>query len=158
MKNTRSMLLNILMHICFFEKLHNTGFTILEHCGFDFKNSKRLPQNAWFVRKLTSDHTRQAMYHTLGIKTASQKLSEIQMLSFNLLVLHSVRYYHTDGCVSIANLLNQTRKQKKVGGQGHDKELSSIRELFPADTCRHGGWQHKPLPSGTQRSQTRSLI
>lgn len=27
---------------------------------------------------------------------------------------------------------------KKVEGQGHDKELSTIRELFPADTCRHG--------------------
>lgn len=64
------------------------------------------------------------------------------MLSFNLLVLHSARYYHTDGYVSITHLLNQTRKQQKVGTQGHDKELPSIKELFPADTCRPGSTNH----------------
>jgi len=42
------MLLNILKHIL--EKLHNIGFTILEHCGFDFNNLRRLPQKAWYVR------------------------------------------------------------------------------------------------------------
>lgn len=63
----------MLMHICLSENLQNTSFTILEHCGFDFKNLKCYQRTADLKGTLSTHHTRQAMHCILQIKSASQK-------------------------------------------------------------------------------------
>lgn len=38
---------------------------------------------------------------------------------------------------------SESDEEIKIGGeQGHEKELSSLRELFPVDTCRPGNTNH----------------
>lgn len=91
MESTKSTLLNSLMHICFLEKFPNISFTILEHSRFELKEFQEATTECLICKEDSPLIIQDRQCITpQRLKLLLRKLSEIQMLPFNLLLLHSV--------------------------------------------------------------------